>query len=427
MKKIFLLTIIIGLFSSCSEKNEKFAMNATDYDAYLSENSQSLKSATEAKEFWSKRLDADTTGVGDIAPLASAYTSLFSTTGTIENLKIAEGLTKKGLQISANNKDGFARALALNYISQHRFKEAKQVLEESYANVSLKRDTELMLFDVSMELGEYEAAKNYLDKVKKPGDYNYLIRLSKWSDYRGDLDAAIKYMEEAKDIAVASGNNALKIWTYSNLGDYYGHAGRIKDSYTQYLKTLALQPDNYYVKKQLAWMAYAWENNSKEANRILDSISAHHKIPDYYLLKAEIAAFNDNPSEAKKYTDQFTEAVENQPDYGAMYNAYLIEIYAEDKPEKALALAENEISNRATPETYHLLAYAQLKAGHKEKALQTIETHVEGKTYEPMAQFHSALVYKANGKTEEAHRLKEELLSAGYELGPVIIKDVKTL
>lgn len=427
MKKLFLLTIISCFFASCSEEKEKFAMNTADYNEYLSQNSQSLKSATEAKEFWSNRLDADTTGVGDIAPLASAYTSLFSTTGNIENLKIAEGLTKKGMQASANNKDGFARALALNYISQHRFKEAKQVLEESYRDVSLKRDTELMLFDVSMELGEYEAAKSYLDKVKKPGDYNYLIRLSKWSDYRGDLDAAIKYMEEARDIAVASGNDALKIWTYSNLGDYYGHAGRIQDSYAQYLKTLALQPDNYYVKKQLAWMAYAWENNTEEANRILDSISTYHKIPDYFLLKAEMAEFNENAAEAKKFTEQFTEAVENQPDYGTMYNAYLIEVYANENPEKALALAQSEVANRATPETYHLLAYAQLNAGNKEDALRTIQQNVEGKTYEPMAQFHSALIYKANGMDKEVSTLKEELLGATYELGPVIIKDVKSL
>jgi hypothetical protein len=118
--------------------------------------------------------------------------------------------------------------------------------------------------------------------------------------------------------------------------------------------------------------------------------------------------------------------VEN-PYYGAMYNTYLIYLYAENNPEKALKLAAMEINNRATPETYQLLAYAQLKVGHKEAALKTIEEYVAGKTEEPKALFHSALVYKANGMDKKVAILKEELLGAGYELGPVKAKEIEKL
>src|SRR5690606_32651667 len=163
---------------------------------------------------------------------------------------------------------------------------------------------------------------------------------------------------------------------------------------------------------------YSSEKNTKEANRILDSVMVNHKAPDYYLLKGEMAEFDGNTSEAKKQYDMFLTATDN-PNYGGMYNAYLINLYADTDPEKALKLAAQEITNRATPETYQLLAYSQLKNGDKEGALKIIEEYVEGKTSEPKALFHSALIYKANGMKEKVETLKEELMRAFYELGPV--------
>jgi hypothetical protein len=44
------------------------------------------------------------------------------------------------------------------------------------------------------------------------------------------------FMEKAKDIAEKEDNRTLKIWSYSNLGILYGHAGRIQESYDSYLK-----------------------------------------------------------------------------------------------------------------------------------------------------------------------------------------------
>ncbi|MGK0378550.1 MAG: hypothetical protein ACJA1Z_002365, partial [Patiriisocius sp.] len=103
------------------------------------------------------------------------------------------------------------------------------------------------------------------------------------------------------------------------------------------------------------------------------------------------------------------------------------EVLVNSNPTAALQLAKAEVKNRATPETYHLLALAQLKNGLKTKALQTIEQHVANKSPEPMALFHSAMVYKANGLSKKVRPLKELLLEASYELGPVIAAQVAEL
>jgi tetratricopeptide (TPR) repeat protein len=427
MKKLYVIIALLGIVVSCDQKEETVSVtDPNDYNQYLDVPQKKEEQSKEAITFWSKRLRTDTTGVGNLAPLASAYTTLFQTSGDVVNLKHAERLYQKGVEYSATNKDGFTRSLAHNYISQHRFKEAKELLEDSYKGVSNKHETELMLFDAYMELGEYEKADSMLAKVKNNSDYHYLIRLSKWSDYRGNLDAAIKYMEKARDIAESRDSDALKVWTYSNLGDYYGHAGRIKDAYASYIKTLHLEPDNHYVKKGIAWIAYAAENDPEEALRILDAIEKYHKTPDYLLLRAEIAESQEDMNKADSLRQEFLKAVRS-PEYGAMYNAYVIEMLAETQPEVALSLAKLEVENRATPETYHLLALAQLKAGKKQAALGTIEDYVIGKTYEPTALYHAALVYKANGLVEKVAPLKEELLGASFELGPVVTQSIKDL
>lgn len=428
MKKPIILIGFILLAIACKNNPEKIAFTTPeDYNSYLF---ASLKpthdQALSSREFWSKRLRVDSTGVGDLSPLAGAYTQLFETTGDASFLKNAEQLYKKGMEISATDQDAFARGLAHNYISQHRFKEAYELLNTTFQGPSDKHETQLMLFDAAMEVGDYKMAYQYLEAVKNLKDYHYLIRLSKWNDYRGDLSSAIRYLEKAMAIAESRDSKPLKIWTYSNLADYYGHAGRIEDSYTYYLKTLALQPDNEYVKKGIAWVLYSEEKNTTEAHRIMDSIMKNRQLPDDHLFKAELYAFEGNEELAQRSENSFIKAVE-EGNYGEMYNAYLIELYAERQPEKALKLAQNELENRATPEIYHLLALAQLQNGMPKKGLETIENHVTGKTSEPMALFHTALVYKANRLDEKVAALKKELTEAAYELGPVLSKKIEAL
>ncbi|NND63843.1 MAG: tetratricopeptide repeat protein [Flavobacteriaceae bacterium] len=428
MKSIFYIVLLALLTIGCQNPMEKQQIaNPADYNNYLDTSIKvTLEEAQTTAEFWSKRLRPDSSGVGDLGPLAGTYEQLFQQTGDVSFLKSAEKLYLKGTQISANNKDVYIRGLAHNYVSQHRFKEAYEILQQSLKGVSNKHQTKLMLFDVAMEVGDYEAAYEYLKEVTDLSDYNYLIRLSKWSDYKGNLEDAIKYMEKAKKIADSRDSKPLKIWTYSNLGDYYGHAGRIADAYRHYLMTLELQPDNAYVKKGLAWIVYAQDGDTNEAHRILDSVMVNHPLPDYHLFKSELYEYDGMSAKAEIEMKTFIETIENG-DYGAMYNNYLIEYYAETAPQKALDLAKKELENRRTPEVYHLLALAQLKNDNPELALQIIQDYVKSKTSEPMALYHSALVYKANNLYDDVQPIKEELEEAAFELGPVLMKEIRQL
>ena len=431
MKNVFASLCLSLLLLGCNGQGDKdvtFTTNPIDYTSFLQADPiKSYAAALEEKEFWSKRLGSDSTGVGDLGPLAGAYSKLFETSGDIQYLKDAEQVYKKAITVAAIKiQDGYKRALAKNYITQHRFKDAIILLEESYAGISNKHATELLLFDCYLEVGAYSKALQFLKKIENINQFDYLIRISKWSDHQGDLSAAIRYMQKALAIANSRKNLALQIWTNSNIADYYGHQGDIKASYNHYLKTLALQPDNAYAKKGIAWILYSKEYNTAQASELIDHLLANHNLPDYYLLKAEMASYQGDSVLSEEYMQQFF-TLANNPLYGDMYNTHKIMALVKTDPYKALQLALKEVDNRTTPQSYQLLALAQLASNLKQEALATITSFVAGKTSDPMALLHSAQVYKANGMLDKVTALKTALLPASYELGPEIYKQVISL
>lgn len=429
MRSLVFLSSLLVVFACSTEKQTTAeVLNSADYEQYLTDTIRpSYSFALEQFNFWNSRITPDSQSVGDLSPTAGAYRALFQTTGAVQMLHNAEKLYRKGIEISAFNKDNFVRSLVANLISQHRFAEARQLIAATDTLPSNKIQNDLVWFDILMETGDYETAGNKLTSLVDNSDFSYLIRKAKYKDYQGDLDDAIISLESATKLAESSDNTGLRVWSYTNLGDFYGHAGRIEDAYQTYLKALALEPDNAYAKKGLAWIAYAHEGNTEEANRILDAVLVHHQVPDYYLLKAEMAEFKDDLASAKTYHDKFLQLV-SDPIYGGMYNTYLVELLSEKIPAKALAIATNEISNRDTPETRQLLALAQWKNGQADNALATLDTYVIDKTSEPMALLHAAQIYKATGKHPERVKMyKSELEEAAFELGPVTFAEVQAL
>ncbi|MFL1896710.1 tetratricopeptide repeat protein [Aquimarina sp. 2-A2] len=415
-------------FIACTTSDPKVT-DPNDYTMYLESNDTSaLKNAQLRLNFWNGKLDADTTRIMAIHPVSTAYSQLFQITGDIKYLKNAEKILRKGVTIAAIKKEGYLLALARNYISQHRFLEAESRAIEALSLDQNKKETQMVLFDIAMELGNYLEAEQYLHQFADQKDFNFLIRLAKWNDYKGNLDATIKYMEKAKVIAVQSKDDELMLWTYTNLADYYGHAGNLKASYAHYLKALAIDPSNAYAKKGIAWIVYSHEHNTQEAGRIIVSVMQTHQSPDYHLFKAELAEFENKAITKEREIQAFLKVVK-EDSYGDMYNIPVALLIAEEhsKFDEALALAQKEVANRPTPQTYDLLAYIyHLKGDHK-KALTIVEDHIADKTFEPEAQFHIAEVYKSNKLEYKVLPIKESLLESTYELGPVLAKRIQKL
>lgn len=424
-----LLFSLLGLFiMGCSTKTDQIT-NAIDYNPFLKNKDSKTKDFVVSEiRFWEDKWNATPNQYSYLSQIASNYSRLFEITGNIDYLKKTEELLLKSNRALHFTQAGTVRALARNYISQHRFQEALQLSNRAFAIGEGLKESEKLAFDVQMELGNYEEAEKHLNALKDPKSFDYLIRLSKWNDHLGNLDEAINIMEKATIIAEKDENKGLQIWSYSNIADMYGHAGKLQQAYQYYLKTLALDASNTYALKGIAWIVFSHEKDSFEANRIVEAIAKKHDSPDFYLLKAAIAQYEKDPKTQMQNWIEYLKKIEN-PNYGAMYNKYNVLIFAdrEKMVDKALRIAQEEVKHRPTPDSYDLLAWSNFKLGNIQKALEIAQKHVAGKTFEPLANYHLAEIYKANNKQDAIAPLKKELQQSLFELGPNMITKVENL
>ncbi len=420
---------MVFLVFGCTVPKGTNITNVQDYDQYLnSPENKTLERTKRNEQFWTKKLEQTPNQFPYLRKLAAIYTDYFSATGKIHYLKKAEEQLLKVNEKTNYENPSYLKALAHNYITQHRFKEALQLLGKAEQLGEKLQETRKMLFDVYLELGNYEQAHAYLKTFENFSDFDYLIRLSKWSDHKGQLDAAITYMEKAVLIAESSNLDNLKQWSYTNIADFYGHAGDIEKSYRHYLKALALDPNDPYAKKGIAWIVYSHEKNPVEALRILNKVTETYHAPDYYLLKAEVADYLNfeaiHEQALNSYRTEMTDSA-----YGDMYNKYNVLLFADENKNlnDAIAIAKREVDNRPTPQSYDLLAWAYFKNGNLGAALEIVDTHIVNQTYEPETLYHIAEIYKAAGKTKQIQPLKKELLASIYELGPTMVEKINQL
>jgi tetratricopeptide (TPR) repeat protein len=429
MKYTALIILSILLFK-CSEK-KKVVVNSTDYDIYLTSTpNQALAKVNEELSFWKNRLAESPNSKTNLLRIAGLYSGRFQLNGEVEDLHRSDSIYNLILASTTLGKDNIYRSLAANNVTKHEFRQARTNLQEALAIGDGKASSYLMLVDVNLELGDYPGAELILKSFTNKKSFAYLIRDAKIKDHQGDLDSAIILMEHAVDRIKE--NKSLFTWTLSNLADMYGHASRISESYQAYLEVLKQDPDYDHALKGIAWIAFVHDRNTQEAKRILNFIDTRKATPDMHLMLAEIAEVENDAREKKKQLELFTNEARNSK-YGGMYNTYLAKLEAEEfsNPQTAISIAEQEIQNRPTPLSYDLLAWGLFHKGEYREALEIANKNVLNRTYEPVALYHMAMIYKSNGLEKEARNYFEQASESSFELGPTISKrielEIKTL
>lgn len=429
-KKHFLVffLIISTIIISCKQKKE-IVTNPNDYNKFFEKGSTHIDNIQKRIGLLNTVIKKDSLQIIEIRKISREYSMLFDATGQIEYLKKAEQALLKALNFGGLREDRILLDLARNCISQHRFKDAEVYAKKSY-DMYPNKASKLVLFDVYLELGETEKAYTFLNdkEVFNINDFDYLIRFAKWNDHQGNMKAVLHNMEAATKIAVNSKNKYLINWSYTNLATYYGHAGKIKESYEYFIKALELNKTNAFAKKSIAWIIYSYENNPKEATRIMEQTIATYKSPDLYLFMADLFEAQNELAKSKDYKKLYEEAVKDYR-YGNMYNAVNAIYLAENKNkyEEALKLSQLEIKERATPKVYGLHAYVLKLKGDNKKALQIIEKQGLDKISDPITNYYVAEIYKSNNLPDKVKSIKEDLQESSFELGPTISQKIVEL
>ena len=412
--------IVVGLIIFLSFKLEKkILVQSLDYQTYLTQNNSPTNDQKEI-DFWSSKLSLDSNCTACKLKIASALSKRFKEKSNIKDLLKADSI----LQTCLDQKLGITsvyHSLASISVTRHNFQDSWDYSQKALEVGEKKDVTYFLLFDAAMELGHYKQAESFLNRFKDKNSFNYLLRASKLEDKKGDLDNAIHLMELA--LKKAQGNDELYVWAISNLGDMYGHAGEIEQSYDAFLRALKINPNHSHSKMGLAWISFSHDRNPKVAREIIKNIYTQKPDPQLKLMLAEIAEYEKNFELSELLEEDYYNEV-SESDFGFMYSKYLILIDAENDPKKAVKRSLEEINRRATPETYDLLAWSYFKNKQLVEALKIAENHVVGKTSEPETLFHLGMIYKANGNISKSEAYLKEALESEYELGPIASHEI---
>jgi tetratricopeptide (TPR) repeat protein len=425
MKLFFFSIAIATILLGCTEEK---IVKKEDYQwalkpAYLN---KVVEERQAELTFWSNRLKRDTGSFVDMLEIGYNYLSLFKLKGRMADLKAGELWIQKASQKLNYSDPDILQTLSQVFIMGHRFSEAQVYIIDANKKGGSPYIHQLLSFDAGMELGKYQEAKKALSRLKDQTAFNFLIRKAKYEDHTGNSAEAISLMEQAFDKIKASNKKELYCWTLSNLGDMYGHSGRISEAYEAYVNVLKKDPSYLYALKGIARILYAHDGNAVEAKKVLHFILSQTNLPELYLILAEIAEYEQDVVEKKKYIQQFMRSIGHS---GDMYNKYLIELYASelDGKDKALAIAEREIKSRPTPETFSWLAWAFYCKSDLVKANNIYKTYVSGRTFEPESLYKGAFIHAANGEHEKAKELFKKCNESSFELGPLKLKRGKEM
>jgi lipopolysaccharide biosynthesis regulator YciM len=426
MKNILFYSVFLVTFISCNKKNN--IAQSKDYEVFLNStfHTNQLKQTNEEIGFWNNKLVADTGSYVNMMQIGLNLLSRFKTSGEVNDLHTADSLFERSGSKINNKESSIYFALSQNAITQHKFNEAEAYLQKAEKVGAEVYTINLVKFDINMELGRYNEAQYCLNNIsKKNKNLDYIIRKSKFEDHLGHSKESIEYMEQAYDIVKNINKKSLSNWVVTNLADMYSHEGRLDDAYKMYLRSLQLDSANLYALKGIAMICYSNDQNSYEAKRIINFILSNTDTPDLYLTLAEISEWEGDVNGKQKYIDTFLSKI-NTPLYGNMYNKYLIEIYLNDKLDitKGLSIAEHEMTNRATPETYSWLAFANYKNNNIAKANELINNYVLNKTFEPEA-LYIASVILSNSNKPLAQKLRKQCKESQFELGPLKLTKLK--
>lgn len=414
---------VLMLTGACSNQKQPI-VNPADYSTYLESLPMPEYDIDVDIKFWHERLTKMPNDYASQVKLAGLHSALFRRTGDVRQIHYSDSIYLSLLESPSTDKAKIHLALAQNAITQHQFKKAWSFTQAALDEGELKPASLMVMADVKLELGDLQGAKNILRQFTNKNSFAHRIRQVKVKDQQGELDSAIYIMEQAFDRV--KGNKDLFCWSLSNLGDMYGHAGRIEDAYRAYLNVLKKEPNYDYALKGIAWIALSHDKNLNEAKRIIAALAARSRMPEAHLMLAEIAELENDKHEKSNQLAAFVRMTDT-PTYHTMYAKYLANIFAEDlnQPEKSLAIAESEIANRPTPQSYDLKAWALLHLGREKEALVIAQNHVVEKTFEPEAAYHLGMIYKANGFEKEAEKYLEHALESSFELGPSVTHDIQ--
>jgi tetratricopeptide (TPR) repeat protein len=278
----------------------------------------------------------------------------------------------------------------------HRFREAEQMARALVAKREVVLDYGL-LGDALMEQGRLsEAAAAYQKMIDLKPFYQSYTRAAHLRWLKGDLDGAIDVIRLAIDSASPRDPESAA-WAWTRMAAYQLQAGRLTASLTAAETALKHQPD--YAAALLAQgRTLLAMHREADAVELLRRAVRLNPLPEYQWAFADALRLRGLDAEAESVEQLLTARGEaTDPRTLALYLAT-----RRADPSKALALAEEEMRNRADIFTLDAHAWALAANGRVDEARDAIERAVAEGTMDARLFLHAGLIHAAAGRQREA-------------------------
>lgn len=367
--------------------------------------------------FWEKRVHTEPYSNTALSRYAGALAQRFHTYGDIQDILLADTLLTR-LNLEAGEKEAsLLRALASLSITRHQFKKADAYAQKALQAGSEQYQSTLLLFDTQFELGSYTLANQTLASCASTNEYGYFFRKSKWEHLQGETDSALAYLQKA--ITWSGTSQYLKQTAQSNMADLYFHEGELQKAYDLYFANLQENASDFHSLQGIGRIALMHDKAFTAAEKIFRFIGSQNKLPDAYYNFIWLAEQKGDKAGQQAAALLFA-AKATDTLLGGMYHKYLIEQYTGilNKPAIALAMAEKEMLNRATPQTYAWLAWCLHKAGQDARAMDIYKKGVSGKPLEALELYWMGVMMKEMGKSYNAEAFFKAAAKNTFDLSP---------
>jgi hypothetical protein len=425
MRYFISAVLIASLFIACKNRNAKIVGQAYA-DSLI--NHYTLPKAVEINDkdmqFWKSRIDPKNPRQVNESKYASTLVSRFHFLGDINDVKRAESIYNAVNKTYNNTLAGPFVALTSTAMLQHHFSEADSLFENAKKLGVDNYTLNTLTFDVNFELGKYNTAGIFLNRMKRNKDYSYFFRRSKYDHFNGTIDSAISAMTKAASLSEKS--PYLEGIALSNAADLNIHAGDLQKAGELYKQCIKLNSADFHSILGLGWVALVGDKNDTLAEKLFKFVLTKNKMPDPLFKLYQMAQQRGDKLLEKKYAEEFT-AKATDTIYGRMYNKYTIEIYTGilNNSAKAEALAKDELTNRSTPQTWAWYAYTLFKNNKHNEAYKVFELHVSGQPLEGLELYYMGKIMKGLGKGYNAGEFFKAAKKNQYDLSPALEKDLE--
>ena len=425
MKQLITGIAILLLFASCKNEN-KAIVSIAFTDSLLNNYSDSAtKNSLETDlQFWKNRITPANPGLVNELKYAGCLVQRFHVTGNMQDLVTADSILLISDSTFGHKQTGPNMALIRNSILQHRFKMADSLLQQVRNTGIKKYESAILGFDVAFEQGYYQVAEYELKQIANANDYGYNFRRAKLAHYKGEVDTAIAAMQRAAE--QAGGNVSLIQAALSNEADLNLHNGNLQRANELYVQSIRLSATDLHSIMALGWIALLRDKNDSLAEKIFRFVQSKTQAPDAVFKLTQLADARGDSALQKKYASEFV-AIATAPDYGNMYNKYVLELYTGilNEPAKAEAMAARELLNRTTPQTYAWYVWALYSNNKTAEAEKIYRQHVSGKPLEGLELYWMGKYMQAQNKGYNAKEFFKAANKNRYDLSPSMVKDLK--